>query len=1370
MALLSLTVMVGSCVGSDSLTGTGGEAALGIQPALIPTPADGDALPINRIRISVARVPDGLLVGQSTVAVEPTDDSWSVDVSVPEPFSATTVRVFVWLLNVASDGTESVQFSGRSDPMELVPGEALEPDVPIVRGPLANLLATSVSIASVPTTMAEGSTATLTADVTTSGTETPTVYWTSLDPSVVSMSGAVATAVAGGTARVVASAGSFADTASIQVFPNLSITTASLPEGTQGTAYSQALAATGGDGSYTWSVTAGSLPSGLSLAAGTGAISGTPTTVEASSFTAQVTSGDGQTATLALGITVRDDAAPAFGVAESGGTTVVDESGTTDSFDLVLLAQPVTDVVLTVTNADTTEATVTPSTLTFTNATWDTPQSVTVTGVDDTAPDGDQVTDVTVSVDAASSDDPFDGLPAQTVSVTTTDDDLGAPGLTLNRWTGAGDGVQWIDPNNWSTGAVPVATDSVVIDADGDYSIVAVSGSVAYLTVGAASGTQTLALQGGTLSIDSAAVFEASSVYNHTDGTLTGPGDVTFRGGFTWSQGVITGTGAMTIEPGATATWGFAAKTLDGRTITNDGTVDLYETVVMTNGAVLINNGALNIPAATGSSGLTGGSSGTLVNNGTIVKTSGATNQIQPAFVNNGTLEVQFATLQFSGEFTHAAGALLRGNATVDLSAATVLDFSGEVAPGTSPGTLQIVPPAAGLVTTSSSSLTMEVGGTTPGSAYDVLTIPGIVTLAGDLLVDTINAFVPTGGDRFALMTFAGRAGEFASVTLPTIDGITLDTAWAEAGTTDTLYVVASSAGPANLVTWTGGGDGSSWSDGSNWSSGGAPTAGDSVVIQGATTSNINLDVDADVQSLVITGAGGASQVLSASGANLRASADILVEAAAGINMGPGDTISSGGQITVTDVAVLELAGSTVDGALDLQGGLGVHNASTLTGPLTTAATATIVIEGFSTEATLTIPAGFTNNGLIDLTDGEIGNATLSVQGTLVNNGTIRALPGVSGSSQRFLYAVLDNRATLEVSQTLTLAANSGTHRNSGTISVTDQIFTLTLNQASFTNESAGTIQLTGNGDLYVYYPNTGTPSFGQAGTITIGDGRNLLLSGAAGSFDITGGSITNNGVLDIGAVPAINAPAFAQSGSGVLRLNTTTWNGSGPLTNPPGATLDLRGAVINADVVNRGNVLTYSGIINGRLTVPNTEVATFTTPSTPYGVQAQGLDIDGAVFDRATLAVNGTDIVQMSNVTFQNQDVSTTQLQVTHTGAGSPFTLDNVAFGATTNAYIGATDTTPVDADTLTIILTNSTPADGSANTTTNGGAVVYWGAPPAALNTWTGAAGDALWSTPANWSGGVPAANDSVVIDLSSTSVILDQDAVIQSLQLGG
>jgi len=64
----------------------------------------------------------------------------------------------------------------------------------------------------------------------------------------------------------------------------LTVTTSSVPNGTVGAAYSQALVASGGTGGNTWSISTGSLPAGLSLSA-SGAISGTPTAAGTANFT-----------------------------------------------------------------------------------------------------------------------------------------------------------------------------------------------------------------------------------------------------------------------------------------------------------------------------------------------------------------------------------------------------------------------------------------------------------------------------------------------------------------------------------------------------------------------------------------------------------------------------------------------------------------------------------------------------------------------------------------------------------------------------------------------------------------------------------------------------------------------------------------------------------------------------------------------------------------------------------------------------------------------------------------------------------------------------------------------------------------------------
>src|SRR5215471_4525986 len=91
----------------------------------------------------------------------------------------------------------------------------------------------------------------------------------------------------------------------------LSISVSSLPSGQAKTAYSTALAAIGGTAPYTWSMSSGSLPQGLTLN-GSGQISGTPMTPSTSSFAVSVTdsSSPAQNASANLSITISAESTP----------------------------------------------------------------------------------------------------------------------------------------------------------------------------------------------------------------------------------------------------------------------------------------------------------------------------------------------------------------------------------------------------------------------------------------------------------------------------------------------------------------------------------------------------------------------------------------------------------------------------------------------------------------------------------------------------------------------------------------------------------------------------------------------------------------------------------------------------------------------------------------------------------------------------------------------------------------------------------------------------------------------------------------------------------------------------------------------------
>ncbi len=136
---------------------------------------------------------------------------------------------------------------------------------------------------------------------------------------------------------------------------------------------------------------------------------------------------------VALVSSLRDNDGPSVIVAPSGGSTNVNEVGTTtDTYSVALSQAPASDVTVSITPDA--QVTVNKSSLTFTPANWADPQTVTITAVNDTA--AETISHPGIVAHAATSGDSlFNGLSVAAVTATVWDDD--SAGITVTESGGS---------------------------------------------------------------------------------------------------------------------------------------------------------------------------------------------------------------------------------------------------------------------------------------------------------------------------------------------------------------------------------------------------------------------------------------------------------------------------------------------------------------------------------------------------------------------------------------------------------------------------------------------------------------------------------------------------------------------------------------------------------------------------------------------------------------------------------------------------------------------------------------------------------------------------------------------------------------------
>ena len=204
------------------------------------------------------------------------------------------------------------------------------------------------------------------------------------------------------------------------------------------------------------------------------------------------------------------------------------------------------------------------------------------------------------------------------------------------------------------------------------------------------------------------------------------------------------------------------------------------QNLILSSGTLNVTNGDLAIAAATAvdaATGMTINVTAGGLNNAGQFNAVGSVAEFAAASTNDAGAQINAinSTLEFDGGLTNDGelnlinttvnGAVLNSGATATAGTATFsgdvsgagnftgggeVVFQGSYAPGDSPAAVAF---EGDLTLADTNTLFVEIGGTTPGSQYDTLTVAGTAALDGILDVALIDDFTPTAGQQFTILS-----------------------------------------------------------------------------------------------------------------------------------------------------------------------------------------------------------------------------------------------------------------------------------------------------------------------------------------------------------------------------------------------------------------------------------------------------------------------------------------------------------------------------------------------------------------------------------------------------------------------------------------
>jgi len=265
------------------------------------------------------------------------------------------------------------------------------------------------------------------------------------------------------------------------------------------------------------------------------------------------------------------------------------------------------------------------------------------------------------------------------------------------------------------------------------------------------------------------------------NGSIYGSSPINIATQFTWTNGSIQSGGRIRCDGNTTVNATSSQRDLR-RPLDNYGTMTVKGGFGSNASGPITNKpgAVMDLQYQNSSIGL----SGTIHNEGAMLKTTSAGAAGLPNVVNTGIIDIQMGSLQFHTSYVdfvqtagetilndtniemfldvrpiHLEGGVLKGNGSI---IGDIDNSGGTVSPGFSAGEIQVDDYTQG----PNGVLDIEIAGRNPGE-FDVLAVAGTANLAGELTVTDINGFVAGGGDTFTILTAAQVLGTFDTLTIP---------------------------------------------------------------------------------------------------------------------------------------------------------------------------------------------------------------------------------------------------------------------------------------------------------------------------------------------------------------------------------------------------------------------------------------------------------------------------------------------------------------------------------------------------------------------------------------------------------------------------